>query len=55
MDSRTTHPHDDRPPAATAEAGLGAEVRESLLLLGVSIAVTATVTVAAQAALTLLG
>lgn len=51
MDTSTTAPH-----AATAgEPGLAAEVRESLLLLGVSIAVTAAVTVGAQAALAFLG
>ena len=35
--------------------GFAAEVRESLLLLGLSVAVTAAVTVAAQATLTLFG
>ena len=48
MDSTTTHAPEDSP-------GIGAEVRESLLLLGLSVAVTAAVTVAAQATLTLLG
>ena len=41
------HPDDD--------ASLGAEVRGSLILLGLCMAVTAAVTVTAQAALTLLG
>ena len=40
------------PPPAT---GLGAELRESLLLLGFAVAVTVGLTTAAQAALTLLG
>ena len=40
---------------AAAEAGLAAEVRESLLLLGLSVAITAAVTVGAQAALFFLG
>ncbi len=49
MDSTaTTHAPDDSP-------GIGAEVRESLLLLGLSVAVTAAVTVAAQATVSLLG
>jgi hypothetical protein len=47
----------DSSPAPTHadEASIGAEVRESVLLLGLSIGVTAAVTVAAQAALHLLG
>jgi hypothetical protein len=48
MDSTTARPADD-------DSGLGAELRESLVLLGVSVAVTAAVTIAAQATLTLLG
>jgi hypothetical protein len=48
MDSTTARPTDD-------DSGLGAELRESLVLLGVSVAVTAAVTIAAQATLTLLG
>ena len=48
MDSTTAHAPDD-------DMSFGAEVRESLLLLGLSVAVTAAVTVAAQATLTLLG
>jgi hypothetical protein len=40
---------------ADDDAGLGAEVRESFVLLGVSIGITAAVTIAAQAALALLG
>ena len=50
MDSSTTRTpgsHD----AGTADGSLGAEVRESLLLLGISVAVTAAVTLAAQATL----
>jgi hypothetical protein len=35
--------------------GLGAELRESLLLLGISVAVTAAVTIGAQVTLSLLG
>ena len=45
--NRETPPHDDE--------SLGAEVRQSLLLLGLSIGITAVVTVAAQATLSLLG
>jgi hypothetical protein len=37
------------------DEGLGAEVRESFVLLAVSIGITAAVTVAAQATLSLLG
>ncbi|MDX6199163.1 MAG: hypothetical protein QOJ79_2314 [Actinomycetota bacterium] len=48
MDSNAARPADD-------DSGLGAEVRESFLLLGISIGITAAVTVAAQAALSLLG
>ena len=48
MDSNTARPADD-------DSGLGAEVRESFMLLGVSIGITAAVTVFAQFALTLLG
>jgi hypothetical protein len=50
MDSSTTHAPDDVQPA-----GLGAELRESLLLLGVSVGLTAAVTIAAQATRALLG
>jgi hypothetical protein len=35
--------------------GLGAELRESLLLLGISVAITAAVTIGAQVTLSLLG
>ncbi|MCU1591722.1 MAG: hypothetical protein JWP11_2978 [Frankiales bacterium] len=51
MDRTTTHAlqtSDDGP-------GLGAELRESLLLLGISVALTAAVTIGAQATLSLLG
>jgi hypothetical protein len=48
MDSTTARPADD-------DGGLGSEVRESLLLLGLSIGVTAAVTIAAQATAFLLG
>jgi hypothetical protein len=48
MDGNAARPADD-------DAGLGAEVRESFVLLGVSIGITAAVTIAAQAALALLG
>jgi hypothetical protein len=47
MDSNTARADDDE--------GLAAEVRESFMLLGVSIGLTAAVTVFAQFALTLLG
>jgi hypothetical protein len=49
METSTTY------DGAGAEPGLAAELRESLLLLGVSVAVTAVVTVGAQAALFFLG
>ena len=52
MDStRTT------PPAqiASSPGDLGRELRQSLVLLGISVAVTAFVTVAAQATVSLLG
>lgn len=45
----------DSSAARDNRSGIGAEVRESLLLLSVSVAVTAAVTIAAQAALNLLG
>ena len=48
MDSKAARHVDD-------DSGLGAEVRESFVLLGVSIGITAAVTVFAQFALTLLG
>ena len=48
MDSNAVHAADD-------DEGLGAEVRESFMLLGVSVGITAAVTVFAQFALTLLG
>ena len=44
-----------RGPAARRPAGLGAEVRESLMLLGFAVATTVGLTTAAQAALALLG
>ena len=46
-------PHDEAPAPRTP--GLGAEVRESLLLLGFAVGVTVGLTTAAQAALALLG
>jgi hypothetical protein len=48
MDSSTARPADD-------DTGLGAEVRESFVLLGAAIGLTAAVTIAAQATLSLLG
>ena len=43
-------------PAPVAQQGdLGRELRQSLVLLGISVAVTAVVTVGAQAAASLLG
>jgi hypothetical protein len=53
----TTAP-DTRPDAVTdapRTPGLGAELRESLLLLGFAVGVTVGLTTAAQAALALLG
>jgi hypothetical protein len=52
-DSRPDTPSDDAP--APRGTGLGAEVRESLLLLGFAVGVTVGLTTAAQAALALLG
>ena len=52
-DTRPDTPHDDAPPARVP--GLGAELRESLLLLGFAVGVTVGLTTAAQAALALLG
>ena len=46
-------PPDDAP--ARRAPGLGAELRESLLLLGFAVGVTVGLTTAAQAALALLG
>ena len=51
MDSSTTRTNGGTAEAGTADGSLGAEVRESLLLLGISVAVTAAVTLAAQATL----
>lgn len=48
----TTGPAPSRAPRA--QSGLGAEVRESLLLLGFAVATTVGLTAAAQAAITLL-
>jgi len=42
-------------PARPDSSGLGAELRESLVLLGCAVAVTVGITTAAQAALTVLG
>ena len=56
MDSSTTRRTDGRPAdGGAADGSLGAEVRESLLLLGIAVAVTAAVTFAAQATLFFLG
>ena len=51
MDTPTTQP--DASPQRTSP-GLGAELRESLALLGCAVAVTVGITTAAQAALTVL-
>ena len=58
----STVTHADPGPDATPDetpaprpTGLGAEVRESLLLLGFAVGVTVGLTTAAQAALALLG
>ena len=57
----TTLAPDTRPDTTPADAapqrtpGLGAELRESLLLLGFAVGVTVGLTTAAQAALALLG
>ena len=52
-DTRPDATHDQAPASGTP--GLGAELRESLLLLGFAVGVTVGLTTAAQAALTLLG
>ena len=52
-DTRPDTQHDDAP--ASSAPGLGAELRESLLLLGFAVGVTVGLTTAAQAALALLG
>ena len=49
-----TTPHTDAPPAPPPAPGLGAEVRESLLLLGFALGVTVGLTTVAQAALSAL-
>ena len=51
MDSSTTRTPGGTADTSAADGSLGAEVRESLLLLGISVAVTAAVTLAAQATL----
>lgn len=53
-DTRPDTPPEDV-PASSSTPGLGAELRESLLLLGFAVGVTVGLTTAAQAALTLLG
>jgi hypothetical protein len=52
-DTRPDTPSDDA--SAPRAPGLGAELRESLLLLGFAVGVTVGLTTAAQAALALLG
>ena len=52
-DTRPDTPSDDTPAPRTP--GLGAELRESLVLLGFAVGVTVGLTTAAQAALALLG
>jgi hypothetical protein len=48
-------PRPEAVPDAPRTPGLGAELRESLLLLGFAVGVTVGLTTAAQAALALLG
>lgn len=48
-------PHSAPPLAEPRSQGLGAEVRESVLLLSLAVAVTVGLTTAAQAAASLLG
>ena len=60
MDSSTLAPPEQTtpppaPPQARGRGGLGAELRESLLLLGFAVGTTVGLTAAAQAALALLG
>ena len=50
----STTPDAPEAPAPTPEASLGKEVRESALLLGLSLGVTAGLTVALQAVLSVL-
>ena len=57
-DTRPDTPSADAPASRTPTSGtpgLGAELRESLLLLGFAVGVTVGLTTAAQAALALLG
>ena len=49
-----TSPRPDAPPTPAPGPSLGAEVRESLMLLGFALGVTVGLTTAAQAALTAL-
>ena len=61
MDTPTLSPPESAPhspppaPRRRPDTGLGAEVRESLLLLGFAVGVTVGLTTAAQAVLALLG
>ena len=55
MDAQTHAPAAPRPPAEPAPDRLGAEVRESAMLLVLSLAVTAGISAAAQALLSLAG
>lgn len=55
MTTSTLTPPDTDAPASPPPSGLGAELRESLLLLTFAVAVTVGLTTAAQAALALLG
>lgn len=56
-DARPEAPAGSRPSTGGSGTGhgLGAELRESLVLLGAAVAVTVGLTTAAQAALTVLG
>lgn len=47
-------PHPPHQPTASPTPGLGAELRESLVLLGLAVGVTVGLTTVAQAALTAL-
>ncbi len=53
-DTRPETTQDEAPAPAPRSTGLGAELRESLLLLGFAVGVTVGLTTAAQAALALL-
>ena len=54
MDSTARTENPPTPPTTASTPGLGAELRESLILLGLAVGVTVGLTTVAQAALTAL-